>query len=496
VDTPSDSDVSLEKDEADVPLGASKPKSPSDSDIRLEDLPSARGREGSDGAIVTEEIDLDAEERKARQKAPAPRPKTKKKSKLDPSVSLPTSSPFEISEDDLDLDPTPPPPTKQKKSGIDSSSDFELIPFDENKAPVELGSGEIPLLSDDDEVDLGTLAGGKGASGINLDKPADSGIPLEPGGSDELEFDMPLEVAGGTPRPAPGADSSDDGAATDADSSSEFELSIDDSDASPTESSDSEFELTLDDEGAPAEDGSDSEFELTLDADSSGPELAVEDSDTGSDSGSDSEFELTLDADSESEVVTEEGEEKDIFEETNFEVPALEDESESEAVALEEGDTDLEASDFELDLEASDSGEGDESGSGVVALDDDEEVDDGAATVARPAAKPRPKTKAKPQKAADRDESSEGLDVGLDEDEPVGEEEDERATAPAVVEAGAAPWGPLPAILLMPTVIVLFVVGLMGFELVRGMWGYHQPGISRPVIDGIAGMFTELPKDK
>ena len=55
----------------------------------------------------------------------------------------------------------------------------------------------------------------------------------------------------------------------------------------------------------------------------------------------------------------------------------------------------------------------------------------------------------------------------------------------------------MPAILLFPTVIVLFVVGLMGFELVRGMWGYHRPSpVGRPVIDTIARTFVDdtLPK--
>src|SRR5262249_7477192 len=131
------------------------------------------------------------------------------------------------------------------------SSDFELIPFDSTKAP-DLGSGEVPLL-DDDNVNLGSeIRPGKGnSSGINLNDPADSGISLEGSGDD---FELSL---GGEAAKAKKGDASDD-------SSSEFELSLDDS---PSDPSDSEFELNLDDSGAELATGesSDSEFELTLD---------------------------------------------------------------------------------------------------------------------------------------------------------------------------------------------------------------------------------------
>src|SRR5262249_58444476 len=75
--------------------------------------------------------------------------------------------------------------------------------------------------------------------------------------------------------------------------------------------------------------------------------------------------------------------EGDIFE-TDFEVPALDDESGSEAVALDEGDTDLESSDFDLALDEGDAGSAEESGSQVVALEDEAEVDEAAETVQRP----------------------------------------------------------------------------------------------------------------
>ena len=91
--------------------------------------------------------------------------------------------------------------------------------------------------------------------------------------------------------------------------------------------------------------------------------------------GDESEFELTLDdnaAMSDATSAFPESEQKDIFE-TDFELPALDDESGSEAVALEESDTDLESSDFDLAIDEGDAGaEGEESGSQVVALEEDE----------------------------------------------------------------------------------------------------------------------------
>ena len=46
-------------------------------------------------------------------------------------------------------------------------------------------------------------------------------------------------------------------------------------------------------------------------------------------------------------------------------------------------------------------------------------------------------------------------------------------------------------------VLLMFVVGLMSYELVHGMWGYRQPHkVSGAVVKGISGMFgADLPKD-
>src|SRR5207237_7924383 len=109
----------------------------------------------------------------------------------------------------------------------DSSSDFDLSLDPKAGSSLEISSGELKSLrtASDDEVSLGEMPrpGGKGNSGINLQQPADSGISLEQGkdSSDEIEFELSLD-AESTPKPAKA-----DKKATD--SSSEFELTLEDS---------------------------------------------------------------------------------------------------------------------------------------------------------------------------------------------------------------------------------------------------------------------------
>lgn len=470
---PSDSDVKVVPDQRpDSDVRPRPGKSPSDSDIRLQDAARAGKRPPSDPGVTEELIDLDAEEaRLAQQKQPpAKKPRLTQASN---QPALPASSPFELSENDMRLEePTVPPRTPAKKDK-DSSSDFELVPFDKSKSPGDLGSGEIPLLQDDEEVTLGDLARpGAGNSGINLQEPADSGISLEDGGSDEIEFELSLD-SGTTPRPAKEAPKSGKPAKPakhakpakpakgkeDEDSSSEFELSLDES---PSDPSSSEFELSLDSSdaiGLQSEESSDSEFELTLDEEGS---LGVED------------------------------ESKDIFEPTNFDVPALDEESGSEAVALDEGDpTDVEGSDFEISLGDEDSS----SDSQVVALEGEEEADSVAATVARPR---KTASKAKLSGAAVAADEEAELDLDLDRPTSAVEEEaDEEEEAVAAAPAAPTEWGPWPVVFLFPAVIVLFIVGLMGFELVQGMYGYNRPArVSKMVINPIARILDEsLPKE-
>jgi excisionase family DNA binding protein len=481
LDDPSDSDVKIvpaSPHDSDIPLGQQSAKKQSDSDIRIEET----GRKKGEDQLVTEEIDLDAEQRKAdAARAKAPRPKRKPGS----SAVLPTTSPFELSESDLDIEPPPSAKGRKKaaKDEEDSSSDFELKPMGDTSSPLEVGSDEIALPSDDsDEVGLGELTGNKGASGISLQDPADSGISLEQtGSSGEMELDLSLD------------DSSGEAAAAteDADSSSDFELSVPEEGSSSGEGSSSEFELSLQEDDASPTEGSSSEFELSLDAE--GGELVVDEgsSDLALDapgSDSDSEFELTLDESGGLAVEEESGAEsgEDVLE-TDFEVPAVDEESGSEAVALDEADTDLESSEFDLSVEGGDSG------SQVVPLEE-EEADEAAATVQRK----RLKGAAAAEDEEDIEDLGEALDDDLDAEPALEEDEVEPAVVAAVPEAPAE-WGVMPALVLLPCTILLFVVGLMSFELIQGMWGYHTGNkVSSLIIHPIAKMVSgedNLPKN-
>jgi hypothetical protein len=442
LDKPSDSDVKIEpstQHDSGVPMpGRKVTKRASDSDIRIEEA--VKG--GRVDQNVTEEIDLDAEQRKAE----AARGKAGRKPKPASSPSLPTKSPFELSETDIDVNGPAVP--QGAEEDVDSSSDFELKPMADSSSPLDSSSSETPAMKSDDEVSLGEMTGGKGASGINLRDPADSGISLEPSSSDDMDLNLSLE-SGRTPKPAPAPKE-------ETDSSSDFDLNVDEG-SSPTEGSSSEFELSLQEDDASPTEGSSSEFELSLDAEGSDPSGEA----AGSDS--DSEFELTLD-DSGGLSVEQDASDSD------FDVASLNEESSgSEVVALDEGETDLESSEFDLSLE------GEESGSQVVPLEDEEEFDEGAATVQRRAA-------AAPAAGGD---VAEQLDEDLDEAPEV--EEEVGAAPAAVAPAAPADWGVAIPLVSLVTTIFLFIGVLMGFELIQGMWGYHTGNkVSNLIIHPIA----------
>jgi excisionase family DNA binding protein len=373
--THSDSDVRLESSI----IGGQPHKPASDSDVRLESPTPAR-RSGPDDSYLTEEIDLDAELRAAEEAAQAA-----KKATRSPAPAQPPAAEAGRAV------PKKPGDTPVRKTSQASSSDFDLsLEAKVDQSPLELSSGEMAALpKSDEDVTLGEMpppaVTGASDSGINLQEPADSGISLEKGGegsSSEIEFELSLD-AETTPKPAPAQP----------DSSSEFELTLEDS-----------------------------------------ARLAPLDEDSGKQG------------------------EKDIFE-TDFEVPALEDESGSQAVALDESDTDLESSDFDLALGEEDVATEEESGSQVVALEDEEEVDEGAATIARP----RRSTGALA-------EEEEGL-LG----EELGEEAEVSGRRAVAVEAAPADWGIATPVVLAVSALLLFFVGLMGLELIHGMWGYRQP---------------------
>ena len=306
---------------------------------------------------------------------------------------------------------------KSKAAKPDSSSEFEL------SLDPDSDEFELSLAPDSsEEVALGEMsaepAGGSkktGNSGINLNRPADSGVSLEK-----------------KKKPAPAA----------------------------ADDEEIDFELSLETPGSGASGKKLSSGNLKPD--------------------SDSEFELTLEEPSDLAAAASD-KKGDIFEATDFDIPALEDDSASEAVSLDQADTDLESSDFDLALDEADAvADDDESQSEVVSLDEEEVAD----------RKKKAKAKAKKRKLADDDDEDVDLGDDLeggssasaalrgvrhdddDEDYEVSEAVDEDGRP--VVVAGPTRWGPFPAIFMFPTVIVMFLGAIMAFEMLHSTWGYQQ----------------------
>ena len=363
-----------------------KPKSGSDSDVRL-DTSLARPGSGSDNTNPTEEISIDfsgpssaiIKPSTGSGKLTAPKSGTKLAGPESGKIPGPSSASA--------------PPTSD-----DSSSEFELSLDPDND------SFEFQLTSDSsEEVDLGGLnfqADNKGGhSGINLAKPSDSGPSLE-------------KRQGPKTGPLPKK-----GKAKDSDSDIDFELSLD-GPSKPISS------VPLGAVGRVTGPDSDSEFELTLD-DNSG----------------------VTDALAASYEADDEDAKSDIFE-TDFELPAMDDESASEVVTV-DSETDLENADFEsLD---------DDSASQVVLVDDDFEAvldDDAMSGIDL-------------EDGASASQALRGARRGLAGDYD---------TMPSqMVVATPATWGALPAVVLFMTLPLMFIGTLMSYEVVRGMWGYHQP---------------------
>lgn len=414
------------------------------------------------------------------------------------------------------------------------------------------GDSDVRLDFDTSTMDDSMIPGPKGDSDVRLDPvsmvrgPSGTG-PAGMGATEEIDLDAELQqadLASQARKPTTGGMAPPKTAAvgekgTMLPTSSPFELSEDDLELTPTPSGSggdykplgSEFELTLAPEGEssplaygddedvdlgdlkpqnelsssaraelsginlhdPADSGislekgggsSDSvDFELTVDEDATGPKTIK-----GKIPDSDSEFELTLEDSSASGAnlnaeSSDTAEQKDIFE-TDFDLPALE-ESGSQAVALEESDTDLESSDFDLALEeegsSTDSTDMDDSASQVVILEEGEGEED-----------PAPK---RPRGISALHDSGELIldeeDMAAAEDEAEGD-----AVGPATIPAAQAEWGWYPVLVLAPCVAVMFIAGLMAFELLNGMWGYHAS--TKPsglVVSSMAKLFTDEVKE-
>ncbi len=382
-----------------------------DSPARLAGMPPGK-RKGRGGPDDMTDVEINLDEELAHG---APPRKPKKKSE--------TPAPFELSQDDLDapgglrVDPS--------GSGTDITDVVNLTGS---------GAGDSSEIS----LDVSDSGFGKG-SGINLTTPSDSGISLEPGAADEIE--MPAPSKGKTPRPKKSAKE------VAAESSSDFELSIDDSGAPIKEGAadSSEFELNLDESGLAPEEKGEGIFETSLELKGAG-----------------------------------------------------EDESSSEVVPLpEDMDAELEgSSEFELAIgEEDEPATVDETGSEVIPID--EEVSDAEATLARPEALEQLEDEQGLDEliGAGEELSEEGaFDYGEGEVEEEAEEETEAAAALALARAPyeqPAEWGVLPMLFLIPTTAVMFLTGFLLFEMLQSVWSYDQPTFFSGKIAEMFGKFLK-----
>jgi excisionase family DNA binding protein len=423
----SDSDVKIVGGD-EVPLGDQPAATQGDSNVRLQSG-SFKPTPEHAGSHLTEEINLDEEIRKEEERQKG-QPRSPRKVRPKSELKFPTTSPFELSDSDVDspTEHAPAPKGVSDSSGEgklkDDSSDFEMTAKKDDSSNFDLaakksdsgigaltGSEDALGASDDFSLELddgGELSGP--ASGINLSNPVDAGISLEKQASDDsLEFDLSLEPEA-TPKPAQMKD------AAVSDSSSEFELS-----------------LEAPGKGGPSPEDSDSEFELTLD-DSS--DLALQ---------GDGSPQVKAGTDDDAPA-------QDIFE-SDFDIPAIQEEGSGEPATV---DNELESSDFDIALDDSELAADEESGSQVVALDEEE------------------------VQVEEEVEVTEGDFEGLEGEEI--EVQEEYDTRPPRVEVHEkilkpAPWGPVPVIAGFPCVIVMLLMGFVGFELVQSSVAHRPPGM-------------------
>jgi len=383
----------LAPDASGKPPSSKKLKGRSDSDVRLEKATQVASGEDAE-SILTEEVQKVGEGGSGKLSGKSGKLSAAKLKAGDSG----THKAVEAKTGDSGRSKVPAKPAEDDSSEFELTLDADSDEFELSLAPdssEEVALGEMPPE---------TAKGKSGNSGINLNRPTDSGVSLEKrkakGDEEEVDFELSLEAPGsGSSRKKLGS-------------------------------------------GSKLKPDSDSEFELTLE----------EPSDLAAD-------------------VTEAASEKkgDIFEATDFEIPALEDDSASEAVSLEQADTDLESSDFDLALDEADVSAEDESASEVVALDE---------------RGPRSRRR---KKALDDDDGAVDLGDDLEEgpsaskalrgvrrDEDDDDYEVSEAAEEEVVVAAPAKWGGLTVAGLFLTVIVMFLGGLMAFELLHSAWGYQQ----------------------
>jgi hypothetical protein len=361
---------------------------------------------------------------------------------------------------------------KKGKKKSDSDSDVRLEKADKPKKKKPAEDADSILT---EELELPSTGGsgklsGKSGKLSSAKLKGDSGKLKKDAEPDSSEFELSLDV-----------DSDEFELSLTPDSSEE--VSLGDLPVPRNKSGQSGINLNKPaDSGLSLEKKSDDEidFELSLDT----PGSSISKKKLGSSKklvkdDSDSEFELTLEEPSDLALDIDDPKKKgDIFEATDFEIPSLDDESASEAVALDDADTDLESSDFDLAID--DGTAEDDSASQVVALDEDEE----------PAPK---KKKSKVQSLRSQDEDDEEMELeegpsASDALEGVDDEEYEVSEAADEVVVASSDWGAIPVVMLVPTFIVMFLGGLMAYELLHSVWGYQQA--NRPT-SPLIGMFAD-----
>lgn len=240
--------------DSDVRLDAGDSKHAQDSGVKLGSKP---GAALSDDTLLIGEINLEAAPSKSGRRKP---PKTSALDRTEPADAQ-----------------------ARDRSPLTDSSDLDLTPAGEKS------SGRSPLESSSEELTLDSsgelnVASGKARPAAPPGSPVDSDISLEESGSDEISFELSVEDSeAGHTTPKPGA-------VKKLDSSSEFELTLDDEGLAPLEAEQSDTELlqtnlTLEPEGkkpAAKKKKGDSELELKIDdsatdLESSDFELAIED---------------------------------------------------------------------------------------------------------------------------------------------------------------------------------------------------------------------------
>ena len=423
-----------------IPKPSAIPEQPSDSDVRIDAMPAGYQSSDPDFSMPTEDITLDLsgpssaviKPSASSTKLPSPRPGNKLTGP--PSATRIGGSP----KSKISGPPSGKIPSPKAGTAADASSEFDL------NLDADGDSFELNLANDSsEEVALGGLDLGPPKSsahgmrsGINLGKPADSGLALDA-----------KKISGGPksgmmPKGGKGT--------------------------TPSDSSDIDFELTMDGPSNTGRSGpksakmkmdSDSEFELSLDDD-----LNAGDSD--------------LDAPPKTGILDQSEAKDDIFE-TDFELPAISDDSGSEVVAVDEliGE-DEGTSDFDLAISEDDAITDEESASQVVLVDDDEPMVAEDDSVDVGAALSEVETDDSPSASAAMRGVRGARDVDEDEDDYTGRP----------MPAAPTKWGALPAMVLLPSLLLTFLGGLMSFELLRGMWGYHQPSPPQNMlVRGVAG---------